>query len=216
MIFKNTYTILSSFLLISLFMVTSCSRKAAPEISHNRQNKNSTYSPAKHTPAKSSDAQPTASKKSTSVPKTNNSQLQHFLNQGCQRTLQLGHVSPDDIIKSARKYMGTRHRMGGTTKSGIDCSGLIMAALAENGIKISHNSEDQARYGEVILDKNKLKKGDFVFFINTYKTSKYITHVGIYIGNNQMIHTSSSKGVSITSLDNSYWKDKYIFGTRIF
>ncbi len=91
-----------------------------------------------------------------------------------------------------------------------------MEAFADNGINISHNSEDQARYGKVILDKKNLRKGDLVFFINSYTTSKYITHVGIYIGNYQMIHASSSKGVSITSLNNIWWKDKFIFGTRLF
>jgi cell wall-associated NlpC family hydrolase len=79
-----------------------------------------------------------------------------------------------------------------------------------------HNSEEQARYGKLVAGVEGLKKGDLVFFIKTYNTSKFITHSGIYLGNNEFIHASSSQGVTITSLNNSYWKEKFLFGTRIF
>ncbi|GAO31314.1 cell wall lytic activity [Geofilum rubicundum JCM 15548] len=61
-----------------------------------------------------------------------------------------------------------------------------------------------------------MQRGDLVFFIRSYKTSKYITHSGIYLGNNEFIHASSSQGVTTTSLSNSWWSERFIFGTRIF
>jgi cell wall-associated NlpC family hydrolase len=62
---------------------------------------------------------------------------------------------------------------------------------------------------------DKLIKGDLVFFIRSYETHDFITHSGIYIGNNKFIHTSSKSGVTITSLNDPWWKGKFIFGTRV-
>ena len=98
----------------------------------------------------------------------------------------------------------------------IDCSGLLVAVFASHDIHLPHNSEEQARYGEIIAGKDNLREGDLVFFIRSYKTQNFITHSGIYIGNNQFIHTSSSNGVIITSLNDSDWSERYIFGTRLF
>jgi cell wall-associated NlpC family hydrolase len=98
----------------------------------------------------------------------------------------------------------------------MDCSGLLVTAFGRYNINLPHNSEDQARYGKIIADKGKLLKGDLVFFIKSYRTNRFITHSGIYIGSNKFIHTSSTKGVTITSLRDPWWRDKFIFGTRIF
>nr|HPR13468.1 NlpC/P60 family protein [Bacteroidales bacterium] len=68
----------------------------------------------------------------------------------------------------------------------------------------------------MVKDKADLKKGDLVFFIRSYQTKNFITHTGICTGNNRFIHASTSKGVTITSLDDPWWSDKFIFGTRIF
>ncbi|MCW3788673.1 C40 family peptidase [Plebeiibacterium sediminum] len=185
---------IQGILFLTLVFTTSCSRKALPDVSYQKSSITS----------------------KTLTPHTGNKRLNQFIASGTGKRLNTGKVSADDIIKSARKYMGTPHCMGGSSKKCMDCSGLVMQAFALNGITLPHNSEEQARYGKIIQDKNELRKGDLIFFINTYKTSKYITHAGICIGNNQFIHTSSSKGVTITSLDNSWWKDKFIFGTRVF
>lgn len=98
----------------------------------------------------------------------------------------------------------------------IDCSGLLVAVFKKYGIILPHNSEEQARFGKIIPGMNNLKKGDLVFFIRSYKTNNFITHSGIYLGNNKFIHTSSSKGVTITSLNDPWWSEKFIFGTRVF
>ena len=142
--------------------------------------------------------------------------LKDFLAAGNEKELNTHNTSADEIIKTAQKYIGVPHCMGGTTMKCIDCSGLLLTAFAKNGIKLPHNSEEQARYGKIIAGMDKLRKGDLVFFIRSYKTHQFITHSGIYIGNNQFIHTSSKNGVTITSLDDPYWNEKYIFGTRLF
>ena len=73
-----------------------------------------------------------------------------------------------------------------------------------------------ARYGEFITDSDKLKRGDLVFFYDTYKVDRIITSVGIYLGDGKFINSSSSKGVTVSDInDPYYWKEKFFFGTRI-
>ena len=141
--------------------------------------------------------------------------LNVFLDSGTEKKIDIHNISADDIIMTAKKYIGVPHCMGGTTMKCIDCSGLLVAVFAKYGIILPHKSEEQARFGKVISGMDQLIKGDLVFFIRTYRTSDFITHSGIYIGNNKFIHTSSSNGVTITSLTDPWWKEKFIFGTRI-
>lgn len=124
-------------------------------------------------------------------------------------------TNADEIINTAKKYLGVPHCMGGTTMKCMDCSGLLVTVFANHGIKLPHNAEEQSRYGKILTETDKLSKGDLVFFIGTYNTNYLITHSGIYIGNNQFIHASTTKGVTITSMNDPWWSDKYIFATRI-
>jgi cell wall-associated NlpC family hydrolase len=142
--------------------------------------------------------------------------LKDFMDAGTGKVINTRNTSPDEIIKTARQYIGVPHCMGGTTMKCIDCSGLLVAVFARHGIHLPHNSEEQARYGKIINGMDELKKGDLVFFIRSYKTHHFITHSGIYIGNNKFIHTSSKDGVTITSLDDPWWNEKFIFATRVF
>ncbi|MFW5820538.1 MAG: C40 family peptidase [Bacteroidota bacterium] len=142
--------------------------------------------------------------------------LNAFMKKEIEKDLTTYDVTPDDILETAGKYIGVPHCMGGTTRKCMDCSGLLFRVFADHGIKLPHNSEEQARYGRIISNRSNLKKGDLVFFVRSYNTHRFITHSGIYAGNNEFIHTSSSRGVTITSLDNSWWNEKFIFGTRIF
>ncbi len=98
----------------------------------------------------------------------------------------------------------------------MDCSGLLVTVFATHGIKLPHNSEEQARYGKIITGMENLKKGDMVFFIRSYRTNQFITHSGIYIGDGKFIHTSSSNGVTVTSLNDPWWSERYLFATRVF
>jgi cell wall-associated NlpC family hydrolase len=135
---------------------------------------------------------------------------------GAELKLNTGGKKPKQIIRVAEKYLGTPHCMGGTTKKCMDCSGLTYVSFTKNNIDIPRRSEDQARYGQIITDKSDLKKGDLVFFTKSYNSPDYITHVGIYLGDNKFIHASTSKGVIETDLYNPWWSERFVFGTRVF
>ncbi|MFZ0281595.1 MAG: C40 family peptidase [Bacteroidales bacterium] len=139
-----------------------------------------------------------------------------FMAGDTEKKINTRNTSPDEIIETARKYLGVPHCMGGTTMKCIDCSGLLLTVFARQGIQLPHNSEEQARYGKKITGMDELKKGDLVFFIRTYNTNQFITHSGIYVGDNKFIHASSASGVTITSLSNPYWMGRFVFGTRVF
>ena len=142
--------------------------------------------------------------------------LKAFSQNGIELSLNLDSISPQQFIDTAKTYIGTPHCMGGISHSCIDCSGLLYASFKSLGINISRSSQDLARYGDIILEIDSLKTGDLIFFVNTYKTTKTITHSGIYIGDYQFIHTSSSRGVVISNIQGSYYLKHYIFSTRIF
>ena len=134
-----------------------------------------------------------------------------------EKTLNVSQAQMEKVIRSSKGFLGAPHVMGGLSKSGIDCSGLLYQSFKNNNVNnIPRTAQDFARYGTIILDLNNLKRGDLVFFTNTYSTSKFITHAGICLGNGEFIHTSSSKGVIISKLnDPYYWKKKFVYGTRI-
>lgn len=142
--------------------------------------------------------------------------LVEFLGSGVEKPLDTRNATADEIISTARRYLGVPHCMGGKSMKCIDCSGLLAVVFASHGIQLPHNSEEQARYGKIISDREKLMAGDLVFFIRTYNTSRLITHSGIYTGDNKFIHTSTSLGVTITSLDDPWWNKRYLFATRVF
>jgi cell wall-associated NlpC family hydrolase len=142
--------------------------------------------------------------------------MKEFIAGGIEKEINTRNISPETIIKTAEKYLGVPHCMGGTTSKCMDCSGLLVTVFASHGIRLPHNSEEQARYGKIMNGAGKLKRGDLVFFVRSYKTDRFITHSGIYIGNNRFIHASTTNGVTITSLSDPWWKGKFIFGTRLF
>ena len=147
----------------------------------------------------------------------NNSKFSTFKRGGLEKPFTVPASKCDAIISTAKSFLGTPHSSGGLSKSGIDCSGLVYTAFNTHCSKdLPRVAQEMARCGTIISNLNDLRKGDLVFFTGTYNTSKFITHVGIYLGNNNFIHTSSSKGVSINSLKgSSYWENKFVYGTRI-
>jgi len=117
----------------------------------------------------------------------------------------------EKIIATAKRYIGVPYVWGGATPSGFDCSGFVQYVFKAHGIMLPRTSKDQYRVGTYVSKAN-LKPGDLVFF-NT--SGSGVSHLGIYIGNNQFIHASSSKGVMISSLSNSYWSARYLGARRV-
>ena len=118
----------------------------------------------------------------------------------------------DKIVAEAKQHLGVPYQWGGSTTSGFDCSGYVQYVLGRCGITVPRTTELQAQAGSSI-HKSDLLPGDLVFLQNTYRAG--ISHVGIYIGNNQMIHASSSKGVTISNLSSSYYLEHYHSARRI-
>lgn len=115
------------------------------------------------------------------------------------------------VIATAKKYLGVPYVFGGTTPSGFDCSGFLQYVFKQNGISIPRLADDQYKLGKSVK-MSELKAGDLVFF-STYEPGA--SHCGIYIGNGQFLHTSSSRGVRVDRLDNVYWAPKYYGSRRI-
>ena len=104
------------------------------------------------------------------------------------------------------------HVMGGMTKSGVDCSGFVYNVYKDvYGISLPRNSQDMETVVEPINDKSKLKEGDLVFFNGR---SGKVNHVGIYIKDDTFVHTSTSRGVMISNLNEKYWANIYRRGGR--
>lgn len=115
------------------------------------------------------------------------------------------------VLDFAARFLGTPYVWGGTTSSpGFDCSGYVQYVYRSCGISLSRTSEQQYQNG-VPVSQSDLKPGDLVFF-HTYSSGA--SHVGIYIGNNTMIN-SSSGGVSYDDMTNSYWKSRYLGARRV-
>ena len=118
-----------------------------------------------------------------------------------------------EIISTAKKYIGVRYKYGGTSASGFDCSGFTQFVYKQHNINIPHDTTKQATIGTK-LSKSELQIGDLIIFKNTYKSGP--SHAGIYVGNGQFIHASTSRGVRIDDLDSNYWIGRFHSGRRIY
>lgn len=124
----------------------------------------------------------------------------------------------DTVIKTARTYTGTPYKWGGTTRSGMDCSGLLLNSFKAIDYKIPRTSAEQSKTGKKV-SKSEIKKGDLVFFA-TGKKKRKITHVGLVTevkGKDQVkfIHASSSVGVTESNLASDYYKKRFRYARRI-
>jgi cell wall-associated NlpC family hydrolase len=125
----------------------------------------------------------------------------------------------NEVVQTARSYLGTPYKYGGNSKSGIDCSGLTCQAYKSIGIQLPRTADDQGNYGKKV-EMNELKPGDLVFFTDKKGNSK-ITHVGIVTevsGKNSVkfIHASTKKGVTESELFSDYYKPLFVKAMRVF
>lgn len=120
-------------------------------------------------------------------------------------------VNKDQVLNTAKEYLGTPYAFGGNSVNGFDCSGYTQHVYNKLGVELPRTTLQQAYKGDPV-SKSELKTGDLVFFKNTYR--KGISHVGIYVGDNQFI-SATNDGVTIASLSNPYWGPKYAGGRRV-
>ena len=128
----------------------------------------------------------------------------------------------EDIIAKAYTYLGTPYRYGGSGYSGTDCSGFTMAVFGAFGIGLPHGATlgvsvprtatSQWNAGYEKVSKSELQPGDLVFFATG---GSGIGHVGIYLGGGQFIHASTSSGVIVSSLYESYYARTYLYAARL-
>ncbi len=128
-------------------------------------------------------------------------------------------VQAKEIIKVARSYIGTPYRYGGSTRRGMDCSGLLYISFEVANIKLPRTSNEQANYGQEVRLAN-LSPGDLVFFAER-KGSNQISHVGMVTevgGRNEVkfIHASTSRGVIEDNFYSEYYQKIFVKAVRPF
>lgn len=117
------------------------------------------------------------------------------------------------LLSAAMGYLGVPYRRGGTSRGGVDCSGLVYAVCRENGISLPRTARDMWGHGEPVAT-GQMEPGDLVFFKNTYRSG--ISHVGIYAGNGEFIHAPrSGTTVRVESLSSSYYQAHWAGAYRI-
>lgn len=114
------------------------------------------------------------------------------------------------LTKSALRFIGVPYVFGGTSTSGFDCSGYVQHVFAMLGVTLPRTADAQYDAGHRIVGS--MKPGDLVFF-QTYAPGA--SHVGIYLGHNKFVSASSSRGVSVSSLNDPYWHERYIGAKRL-
>ncbi|MBU9675119.1 C40 family peptidase [Planococcus sp. CP5-4] len=120
-----------------------------------------------------------------------------------QASAKTASVSSSAVVSQALALKGIPYRFGGTTRAGFDCSGFVQYAFKQAGKSVSRTTLSQYAQSYKVSSP---RPGDLVFFANTYRAG--ISHVGIYIGNNQFVHSGGSKA-EVKSLNGPYWGSKF-------
>ena len=119
------------------------------------------------------------------------------------------------VNTTAKSFLGSPYKYGGTTENGFDCSGLVYCSFQSVGLSLPRSSRSQANAG-VEVDRKNIKSGDIIFFA---QPGGEISHSGIvekvFKDNILFIHSSSSKGVIISSINEAYWKKRFVKAVRI-
>lgn len=123
----------------------------------------------------------------------------------------------DQVVENAMRYKGVKYRYGGTTTKGMDCSGLICTAFEEAGKSMPRTSRSMYSKADE-LDLDQVRKGDFLFFA-TGKNKRQVNHVALITnvtpGEIEFIHSTTSRGVMTSTLNEAYWIDAFLRAGRI-
>lgn len=120
-------------------------------------------------------------------------------------------VERAEILSHFHVWRGVRYQWGGATHRGIDCSAYMQRLYRDEfAIGLPRTTGEMIHRGQKV-GKHNLQVGDLVFF----KTGTNTRHVGIYIGNGEFIHASSSRGVAQSDLETTYWSSRYLVARRI-
>lgn len=153
----------------------------------------------------------------TKKPRTEKTRTKKPVTKTTKKANTLTNTKASAIIKNAEAYKGTRYKYGGTTKAGMDCSGLIYTAFKKEKISIPRVSSAMATSGDWV-DIKEVKAGDLLFFA-TKKNSRKVNHVGLVTtartGNVEFIHASTSKGVITSNLAEKYWYFAFVQARRV-
>ena len=121
------------------------------------------------------------------------------------------------IVDYAMRYEGTPYRFGGENKRGMDCSGLVYISFMNEGISLPRTSRAMSLEGERLKLKE-VGKGDLLFF-QTDKNRKVVNHVGLVVGVSRdgirFIHSTTSRGVIVSNLEQAYWKNAFLMARRV-
>lgn len=118
------------------------------------------------------------------------------------------------LVGEARRWLGVPYRYGGESRSGVDCSGMVMVIYRDvAGLKLPRNTVAQRDYCHEV-SRRQLQPGDLVFFSSS-KGGQKISHVGMYVGNGRIIHASSSRGVIESALEEKYYDSHYHSSGRV-
>jgi hypothetical protein len=120
-------------------------------------------------------------------------------------------IKNDKLFEYITQWWAVPCRIGGTGMNGIDCSGFVKGIIQNTyKIELPRTSREQADFSTSI-SKDELEEGDLVFF----NTKGGISHVGMYLNNNKFVHASTSSGVIISDLNETYWKKRFVKAGRI-
>jgi cell wall-associated NlpC family hydrolase len=121
-----------------------------------------------------------------------------------------------DFIREINRWSRVRYRMGGETHKGADCSGFVVKVFQNTlTLQLPRTSREQAKVGEKV-DPDDLQFGDLVFFYkNPKKKVKRISHVGIYIGDGNFVHSRKHKGVGVDALSERYYAEHFALARRV-
>ncbi|WP_027415906.1 C40 family peptidase, partial [Aneurinibacillus terranovensis] len=123
-------------------------------------------------------------------------------------------VPAKSLVKNAEKLIGTPYKYGGTSTSGFDCSGFVRYVFNKQSISLPRTADQMYRSSGHAVSRSALRAGDLVFFKTS--GSDQVSHAGLYIGNGKFIHSSTSHGVGISSLnDPYYWGSRFAGARRI-